>query len=137
MTYASLPGPEPTGYVAKMFKNNRWSIWSMDEGLEQIVIRLRDRLGKEDRTHLYNNKPCTYIEFGDSKTKVSICFIFPKILSRQPNERGCRIEIHFMITLGCRQKGSWKTFIFFNGGLLRHASERFLKHISLMYFFKP
>ena len=50
----------------------------MEEGLEQIIVRLRDRLGKEDRAHLYNNKPCTYIEFGDSKTKVSNYFIFSK-----------------------------------------------------------
>ena len=66
-----LLDPAPTGNVATTFRDNEWRMWSMEEGLEQIIRTLRDHLGADDRIHLYTNKPCTKIEFGDTKTKVS------------------------------------------------------------------
>ena len=65
------PKSPPTGRLAKNFKEYKWSMYSFQRGLGQLVDRMEENLSKdEDRLHIYKNKPCTKLEFQGEKIQV-------------------------------------------------------------------
>ena len=61
----------PTGRLAKNFKQYKWSMYSFQRGLGQLVDRMEEVLSEDDdRLHIYKNKPCTKLEFKGDKVQV-------------------------------------------------------------------
>ncbi len=64
--------PEPTGNAARVFQQNKWMMWSLEEGLEQLPSTIVRTLAYDERVQLHKNKPCTRIQFENNKAKVCI-----------------------------------------------------------------
>ncbi|KAI0225020.1 Protoporphyrinogen oxidase [Lamellibrachia satsuma] len=58
--------------LVERYKSEKWSMWSLDHGLQALPETLTDRLRQNDGVDIRLNSPCTGLEFSDTSSKVKV-----------------------------------------------------------------
>ena len=66
--------PEPESALVERSKQEKWSIWSLREGTQQLADSLGNHLQQNTNVEFKMNSPCTKLELIAGKARVRLVF---------------------------------------------------------------
>ena len=58
--------------MVERYNSEKWSMWSLDTGLEKLTETLADQLRLTGHVDIRLDTPCTGIEFSETTSKVKV-----------------------------------------------------------------